>query len=173
MSLRPVLLCALALSACAHSPPEKEPVRSTFVKRPAKAPGCDFEVFEERQPPRPYGVLGVLPMRTNEWLGPRGRKALLADTVCSAGADAVLLPRPTERLLVKELVRDYEAVFIAWTDVPAPRAEDEELPPLPVNYGPPPSPEEGYILVPVGPEWPGDTIGTQERTLAPIDGTKR
>ncbi len=173
MSLRPVLLCALALSACAHSPPEKEPTRHTFVKRPAKAPGCDFEVFEEREPPRPYGVLGVVPVRTNEWVGVRGRKQMLADTACKAGADAVLLPRPTERLLGKERVRDYDATFIAWTDVPAPRAEDEELPPLPVNHGPPPSPEEGYILVPVGPEWPEDTIGTQERTLAPIDGTKQ
>lgn len=173
MSLRPVLLCALVLGACAHSPPEKAPVHYTFIKRPAKAPGCDFEVFEEREPPRPYGVVGRLPMRTNEWTGARGRKALLAETVCRAGADAVLLPRPSERLVVNERVRDYEAVFIAWTDVPAPRAEDEEPPPLPMNYGPPPSPEEGYIIVPVGPDWPGDSIGTQERTLEPIDGTQR
>ncbi len=173
MSPRFVLFCALALSACAHSPPEKAAGPSTFVKRPARAPDCDFEVFEEREPPRPYGVLGRLPMSTNEWTGARGRKALLADTVCRAGADAVILPRPVERRLAKELVRDYEAVFIAWTDVPTPRAEDEALPPLPVNHGPPPSPEEGYILVPVGPEWPGDTIGTQERTLAPIDGTQQ
>jgi hypothetical protein len=172
MSLRPVLLCALALSACAHSPPEKAAVSSTFVKRPSKAPGCDFEVFEEREPPRPYGVLGKLPMRTNEWTGVRGRKALLADSVCRAGADAVILPRPVERRLVNERVRDYEALFIVWTDVAAPRAEDEELPPLPVNHGPPPSPEDGYILVPVGPEWPGDTIGTQERPLTPIDETR-
>lgn len=162
MPFRPVLLGLLAASgvaACASAPLLVEaPPKTlhTFLHRPAKAPGCDFEVFEEREPPRPYGVLGKLPMRTNEWLGPRGRKRLLQETVCRAGADAVILPRPEERQVVNARVRDYEAVFIAYTDVPAPPPEDGEVPP-------PPSPEDGYILVPVGPEWPGDTIGIEER----------
>ncbi len=182
MSLRPVLLSVLlvvaasGVAACASAPPpvKVSPPKTLhpFVMRPAKAPGCDFEVFEQREPLRPYGVLGRLPMRANEWLGPQGRKRLLQETVCSAGADAVILPRPAERLVVNERVRDYEAIFIAYTDVPAPRVEDAELPPLPLNYGPPPSPEDGYIIVPVGPEWPGDTIGTEVRTLEPLDGAK-
>jgi hypothetical protein len=155
MSLRPVVLCALALSACAHSPPEKRADPGTWLRRPAKAPGCDFELFEEREPPRPYGVLGVVPLRTNEWVGAQGRKQMLADAACKAGADAVLLPRPTERLLVNERVRDYEALLVTYTDVPAPRMEDEEAPP-------PPPVEEGTIVIPVGPDWPGESVGTQE-----------
>lgn len=157
MPLHPVLLSVLLAlaAACASAPPVKAASSHTFVKRPARAPGCDFEVFEEREPPRPYGVLGKVPLRINEWVGAKGRKALLQDTACQAGADAVLLPRPAERRVMNERVRDYEAVFITWMDVPAPPAEDEAAPP--------PPPEDGAILVPVGPEWPGDTLGTEVR----------
>ena len=73
-----VLLCVLSLAACASSPEVKAPpVTHTFEKRPPKPPGCAFDLFEDRTPPRPYVVLGSLPLQTNEWLGARKRKALL------------------------------------------------------------------------------------------------
>jgi len=96
------------------------PARHAFVARPAREPGCAFEVFEEREPSRPYEVLGVLPVSGNEYLGKEGRKALLQDTVCRAGADAVVLPRPFERLVAgRRQVREYEARFVVWKDSPS------------------------------------------------------
>lgn len=172
MSVRPAVLltvlAALGVSACASTPPPPSPVHAppdthAFVKRPAKPKGCDFAVFEAREPPRPYTVLGTVPLSTNEWLGAKGRKKLLGDTACRSGADAVLLPQPSERQVGQQYVREYTAVFVAYTDVPAPVSPAKALPP----HGEPPG--EDVILVPIGEEVLGDTEGTMTRPVGPED----
>ncbi|WP_164012660.1 hypothetical protein [Pyxidicoccus trucidator] len=152
-------LAGVGVSACAAAPVVEEPVVSTFVKLPPKPWGCAYELFEDREPSRPYRVLGTLPLRTNEWLGARKRKALLRRTVCEAGADAVLLPRPEERVVGDMNVREYTAIFIAYTDVPARTEPDAAPPPLP-----PPSGED--YTVPISEEVMGDTEGTEVRQEA-------
>ena len=171
MSVRPAvllsLLASLGVSACASTPAPPAahvpPDTGAFVKRPAKPRGCDFEVFEAREPSRPYTVLGTVPLRTNEWLGARGRKKLLGDTACRSGADAVLLPHPSERQVGARYVREYTAVFVAYTDGPAP------VEPAPVLAPPVEPSEEGVIRVPVGEEVLGDTEGTMTRPIGPED----
>lgn len=86
-----------------------------FLERPPKPEGCEFEVYEQREPPRKYEVIGTLHLTDNERLGERGRKGLLAETVCKAGADAVILSRPVERTSAAGRVRDYEAQFISFS----------------------------------------------------------
>ncbi|MFP2931812.1 hypothetical protein ACLESO_42890 [Pyxidicoccus sp. 3LG] len=168
----PLVLSVLAVvgaSACASRPevPDEPEVsvaraeprpRHPFVKRPSKPKDCAFEVFEAREPERPYVVLGKLPVEANVWLGTRGRKALLRKTACRSGSDAVLLPPPTERTVGDIQVREYTAVFIAFTDGAAPAAPAEA----------PPS-DENVILVPIGEELLGDTDGTQVRPVSPED----
>ncbi|MCE9670101.1 hypothetical protein LY474_20085 [Myxococcus stipitatus] len=114
-----VLPACLGACVTGPSPQSVAPARHVFVARPARELGCAFEVFEEREPSRPYEVLGVLPISANEYVGKEGRKALLQDTACRAGADAVVLPRPFERMVAGRLqVREYEARFVVWKDSP-------------------------------------------------------
>ncbi|NVJ28249.1 hypothetical protein HUW62_44285 [Myxococcus sp. AM011] len=170
-------LLAACVSACATSRqvvPEAPPV---VVQRLAREPGCAFEVFEEREPPRPYAELGTLTMTGNEWLGAKGRKELLQETVCLMGADAVLLPHPAERKLASghgaggQRLREYEARFVAWTDVPARVARLEDPPPL--DQRPPLTAEDGYLIIPVDPEWTSESIGTAVREVKPADAAKQ
>ncbi|NTX11054.1 hypothetical protein HUA76_09675 [Myxococcus sp. CA056] len=166
--------CVLAacMSACATSAQVALEAHPVSVQRPAREPGCAFEVFEEREPPRPYAELGTLAVTGNEYLGAQGRKELLQETACLMGADAVLLPRPLERKVAGgQRVREYEARFVAWTDVPARVASSDEPPPL--HQRPPPTAQEGYLIIPVDPEWTGESVGTVEREVKPADGAKR
>lgn len=144
----------LVLGACASTSAPKK--YSAFAVRPSKPEDCDFELFEEREPPRPYTVLGTLPFSANVWLGEKGRKEALQPTACKAGADAVLLPHPTVRRMNlgsghAEELREYEARFVAWADVPAPPEPQAETPT-------PPKPSPGTVVVPA-PSWE-DSEGT-------------
>lgn len=172
-SRRPLSMCLFAAvlgSACATSPRTVVSRPLASVTRPAKAPGCAFEVFEQGEPPRPYAEVGTLSMTTNEYLGEEGRKELLQETVCLMGADAVLLPHPAERKLAGgQRVREFEARFIAWTDVPAPEVGD----PPPLDDRPVRGAEDGYLIIPVDPEWTGESIGTAVREVpARAEGAK-
>lgn len=164
------VVAVVGASACASTPVRVEEVKAPreahFVKRPAKPRDCAFEVFEApREPGRPYEVLGTLPVDTNMWLGAKGRKTLLRDTTCRAGADAVLLSRPSERMMGNTQMREYVAVFIAYTDGAGARASDAAESPVP-----PVESEKGDILfVPVGEDLLGDTEGSMKRPLGPED----
>lgn len=163
----------VGLGACATAPapapePTPEPApqlartRHRFEARPPKPVDCDFEVFEEREPERPYRQIGVLPFTTNAWLSKAGRKRALRETACESGADAVLLPSPVMRRMklgvgTDEEVREYAAAFVIWTDVPGSE-------PILSESEPPPPPEPGVLVVPAGQEWPGDTYGTSTTT---------
>lgn len=154
-----VLSCA-GLCACATASGVAEPTRHAFEARPPKPADCDFEVFEEREPPRPYRLLGTLPFSSNSWMNEKGRKEALRETVCHAGADAVLLPRPVVRKMnlgnrQAEELREYEARFILWTDGSAPEADASDAAQ--------PTFQPGALVVPAGPEWPGETEGTSTR----------
>ncbi len=142
-------------SACATSPEKRAP--NTFKKWPSKSPQCEFEVFEEDfEPPRPYEVLGSLSFDGNQWLGEQGRKEVLRETACKAGADAVLLSPAYERRVGKELIRTYDARFAVYSDVPPPpevRAEREAA------NAPPPPPPPGTVVVPSSP-WTDEVEGT-------------
>ncbi|XXF77695.1 hypothetical protein P2318_32290 [Myxococcaceae bacterium GXIMD 01537] len=150
-----VVLSWLLVSACATSATGSGSRRASFEARKPRPPDCDFEVFEAREPPRPYRVLGTLPFESNAWVGAKGRKEALRPTACKAGADAVLLPHPSSRWLKlgsnSHEVREYEARFLLYTDVPDPEAP----PPEP----PPPEPPPGTVLIPA-PEWVEGTWGT-------------
>src|SRR5690242_7171960 len=91
-----VLLVGVFASACATSSAKREP--SQFKKWPSKPPDCEFDVFEAdiepSEPSRPYEVLGTLALDGNQWMGQEGRKEVLRQTACTAGADVVLLSRP-------------------------------------------------------------------------------
>nr|BDT38234.1 hypothetical protein MFMH1_79030 [Myxococcus sp. MH1] len=170
---RPLSMCLFAAvlgAACASSPQTVVSRPQASVTRPAKAPGCAFEVFEQGEPSRPYAEVGTLSMTTNEYLGEEGRKELLQETVCLMGADAVLLPHPAERKLAGgQRVREFEARFISWTDVPAPEVGD----PLPLDDRPVRGAEDGYLIIPVDPEWTGESIGTAVREVpARAEGAK-
>lgn len=100
----PAPLVGVLVSACAMPGAKREPSR--FKKWPSKPPGCDFELLEEDfEPSRPHAVLGPLAFDGNPWLGQEGRKVVLRDTACKAGADVVLLSRPFERGSGKQLIR--------------------------------------------------------------------
>ncbi|RJS21784.1 hypothetical protein DRW03_15695 [Corallococcus sp. H22C18031201] len=138
-----VLLLGAGALACATAAPT--PAREfVFTSRPPRASGCEFEVWEEREPPRPFTVVGGLPFTANEWLGLKGRKDALRETVCESGADAVLLGRPAERRLGRGAAREYQAWFIAYTDVPPPPPPEAPAPETP--EGPLP---KGSFHVPV------------------------
>lgn len=165
-------LLAACVSACATSSQVALEAPAVSAHRPAREPGCAFEVFEEREPPRPYAELGTLAVTGNEYLGAKGRKELLQESACLMGADAVLLPRPVERKVAGgQRVREYEARFVAWTDVPARVSPSDEPPPL--NQRPPPTAEEGYLIIPVDEEWSGESIGTVVREVKPADAAKQ
>jgi hypothetical protein len=151
------LLCAAAFAgACATSGQTRD-IR-LFAERPPKSPDCEFEVYEQREPPHEYEVIGTLNLTGNQWLGARGRKNLLRETVCQAGADAVILLSPVERKSAAGgTVRDYEAQFISF----APGA----LEPAPLPERPPAEP--GAIIVPRGMEWPEETLGEATRKWEP------
>ncbi|MFY2559066.1 hypothetical protein ACN469_15655 [Corallococcus terminator] len=164
-------LLAACVSACATSQQVALEGPTLGVQRPAREAGCAFEVFEEREPPRPYAELGTLAVTGNEYLDKQGRKELLQETACLMGADAVLLPRPAERKVAGgQRVREYEARFVAWTDVPARVSASDEPPPL--HQRPPPTAEEGYLIIPVDPEWTGESIGTVVREVKPAADAK-
>lgn len=163
-----VLLAVLA-TACAGAGPSTQPEARWFAfkSRPPKVRGCEFDVFEDLKPARPHVLIGRLPMEISDYVGARGRKALLADTACESGADAVYLPPPSERSLAEgQRVREYLAHFLVWTDTPQAPLSDDDLPPLIVREGPQPTAEDGYIVVPVGPEWPEGSIGVETRSPA-------
>jgi hypothetical protein len=149
-----VLAAGALVSACATPGAKREPLK--FKKWPSKPPDCQFDVFEEDfEPQRPYDVLGTLPFDGNQWLGEKGRKEVLRETACKAGADAVLLSRPYERSLGKQLIRSYDVRFAVYTDVPPPpevQAERAEA-----NKPPPPrSPDT--VVIPSS-EWTEDVEG--------------
>jgi len=150
------LLCAAAFSAACATSGQTRDIR-LFAERPPKSPDCEFEVYEQREPPHEYEVIGTLNLTGNQWLGERGRKDLLRETVCQAGADAVILLRPVERTGAAGTVRDYEAQFVSF----APGAlEPAALPDLPPA-------EPGAIVAPRGAEWPEETMGQATRTWEP------
>jgi hypothetical protein len=149
-----LLACAL-LGACVTGAGSQ---RQAFVSRPPKPPGCDFEFFEDREPPRPYVVLGTLAFNGNQWLGEQGRKEALRETVCQSGADAVLLSAGVERMVGRERIREHEARFVAWSDGPAPQEPQAE--PAPAPHPP------GTVVVPSSP-WMEDTEGTAVQKPAP------
>lgn len=158
--MRPIrvltLLCTGVLAgACATSGQVRD-IR-LFQERPPRPEGCDFEVYEQREPSREYEVIGTLALTGNEWLGEGGRKKMLSETVCRSGADAVILSSPVERKSAAGRVRDYEAQFISFSPGTA------EPPPLPV----PPPAEPGAITVPRGMEWPEEAVGESKRKWEP------
>ncbi|PTL83260.1 hypothetical protein DAT35_14815 [Vitiosangium sp. GDMCC 1.1324] len=152
-----VLATGAALSACATLSAKREP--NAFKAWPSRPPDCDFDVFEEDfEPSRPYEVLGTLPFNGNQWIGEKGRKELLRETACKAGAQAVLLSRPYERRMGKENIRTYDVRFVVYTDVPPPpeiqaAREAAGKPP------PPPRPASGTVVIPSS-EWTEDAEGT-------------
>jgi len=151
------LMCAAAfVAACATSGQTRD-IR-LFAERPPRSPDCEFEVYEQREPPHEYEVIGMLNLTGNQWLGAKGRKNLLRETVCQAGADAVILMQPVERRSAAGgTVRDYEARFISF----APGAlEPAALPDLPPA-------EPGAIVAPRGMEWPEETLGQSTRKWEP------
>jgi hypothetical protein len=152
-----VLATGAVLSGCAALSHKPEIVK--FKKWPSKPVDCDFDIFEEDfEPQRPYEVLGTLPFDGNQWLGEKGRKEVLRETACRAGADVVMLSRPYERWLGKENIRSYDARFAVYTDVPPPpevQAEREAANKPP----PPPPPIPGTVVIPAS-EWTEDTEGT-------------
>ncbi|HYH98872.1 hypothetical protein, partial [Hyalangium sp.] len=128
-----------------------------FTERPAKPPDCQFEVYEQREPSQEYEVIGTLSLTGNEWLAASGRKHLLSETVCQAGADAVILSSPVERRLATGRIREFEAQFISF----APGAlEPAALPDLPPA-------EAGAIIAPRGMEWPEEAVGESTRKWEP------
>ena len=152
----PVLCMGLFAGACATSA-QLHDVRF-FQQRPPKPEGCNFELYEEREPPREYEVIGTLGLTGNEWLGTSGRKKLLSDTVCRAGADAVILMHPTERKgPTGHDLREYEAQFIAFSPG---STEPAALPEQPAAA-------PGAITAPRGMEWPEESVGESTRKWEP------
>jgi hypothetical protein len=154
--MRPIrvlsLLCAAALAGgCATSGHVRD-IR-LFAERPPKPPDCKFEVYEQVEPPREYEVIGTLSLQGNEWLGKSGRKELLSETVCQAGADAVILSHPAERKVANTWVSEYEARFISYAPGATEPAALPDLPPA----------EPGAIVAPRGMEWPEEAMGESTR----------
>jgi hypothetical protein len=150
------LLCAAAFAAACATSGQTRDIR-LFAERPPKSPDCEFEVYEQREPPHEYEVIGTLNLTGNEWLGAKGRKNVLRDTVCQAGADAVILLRPVERKSAAGVVRDYEAQFISFAPGALEPAALPELPPA----------EHGAVIAPRGMEWPEESMGQATRKWEP------
>jgi hypothetical protein len=147
---------ALLSGACATTSGQLQDVR-LFAERPPKPADCDFEVYEQREPPQEYEVIGSLSLTGNEWQGAKGRKELLHDTVCQSGADAVILSRPVERKSAAGRVYEYEAQFVSFS---AGVLEPAALPDKPAA-------EDGAIVVPSGMEWPEEAVGESTRKWEP------
>jgi hypothetical protein len=151
------MLClGLSAGGCATSG-QLHDVR-LFQERPSKPEGCKFELYEEREPPREYEVIGTLGLTCNEWLGVSGRKKLLSETACQAGADAVILSHPRERKgPTGHDLREYEAQFISFSPGSTEPAALPDLPPA----------EPGAIIAPRGMEWPEESVGESTRKWEP------
>ncbi|WP_224244903.1 hypothetical protein [Hyalangium gracile] len=159
--MRPIrvllLLCAgVSAGGCATSSGQLRDIR-LFQERPSKPEGCEFDVYEQREPPREYEVIGTLGLTDNEWMGVGGRKEMLSETVCRAGADAVILSSPAERKTAAGRVREYEAQFVSFSPGATEPAALPDLPPA----------ETGAILVPRGMEWPEEAMGEATRKWEP------
>jgi hypothetical protein len=157
-SMRPIrallLLCVgVFAGACASSGQLRE-VR-LFQERAPKPEGCEFEIYEQREPPREYEVIGTLGLTDNSWMGTAARKKMLSEMVCQAGADGVILSHPVERksATTQGAVRDYEAQFISFQPGATEPAPLPELPPA----------EPGAIIAPKGMEWPEEAVGESTR----------
>ncbi|MBN1208914.1 MAG: hypothetical protein JXB05_28910 [Myxococcaceae bacterium] len=154
----PLLCAGVFAGACATSG-ELRDLR-IFNERPPRPAGCEFEVFEQREPPRDYELIGTLALTGNQWLGEKGRKELLSETVCQAGADAVILSHPMERKGAAGRLREFEAQFISYELRSGEPAALPELPPA----------EPGAITAPRGMEWPEESVGEAVRTWEPRKG---
>ncbi len=151
----PLLCAAVFAGACATSGQVRD-IR-LFAERPPKPADCEFEVYEQREPPQEYEVIGSLSLTGNEWLAASGRKKLLHDTVCQSGADAVILSRPVERKGATGRMYEYEAQFVSFSPgalEPAPLPDKPEA-------------EAGAIIVPSGMEWPEEAVGESTRKWEP------
>lgn len=158
--MRPIRILSLVTSAllsgaCATSGQLRD-VR-LFAERPSKPADCDFDVYEQREPPREYEVIGLLSLTGNEWQGAKGRKALLHDTVCQSGADAVILSHPVERKGATGRVYEYEAQFVSFSPGVLEPAALPDLPPA----------EAGAVIAPKGMEWPEEAMGESTRKWEP------
>jgi hypothetical protein len=153
------LLCAAVFAgACATSGQLRD--MRIFNERPAREADCEFEVFEQKEPPRDYEIIGTLALTGNTFLGEKGRKELLSETACQAGADAVILSHPVERKVATGRVREFEAQFISYTLTSGEPAPLPDLPPA----------EPGAIVAPRGMEWPEEAVGEAVRTWEPKKG---
>jgi hypothetical protein len=151
-----VLAAAVGSSGCAMLASTREPIH--FKKWPSKPADCDFDVLEEDlEPQRPFEVLGTLPFDGNQWLGEKGRKEVLRETACKAGADVVMLSRAYERRLGTEQLRSYDVRFAVYTDVPPPPEVQAER--AAANAPPPPPRTPGTVVIPSS-EWTEDSEGT-------------
>lgn len=160
--MRPIrallLLCVgVSAGACATSGQVRD-IR-LFQERPPRPEDCKFELYEQSEPPQEYEVIGTLGFTDNSWMGKADRKKLLSETVCQAGADAVILSHPVERksATTTGAVRDYEAQFISFQ----PGATE----PAPLPDLPPAAP--GAIIAPRGMEWPEEAMGESTRKWEP------
>jgi hypothetical protein len=156
------LLCAGVFAGACATTGQLHDIR-LFQSRPPKPPGCEFDVYEQREPPRDYEVIGTLNLSDNEWMGDSGRKKLLAETVCQAGADGVILSSPVERKSAAGRVREREAQFISFS------LGSNEPAALPGR----PAAEPGAIVVPRGMEWPEESVGESTRKVEPARPEKK
>jgi len=153
------LVSAAVLSGACATSGQLQDIR-LFAERPPKPDDCQFEVYEQREPPQEYEVIGTLNLTGNEWLAASGRKALLSETVCRSGADAVILSRPVERKGATGRIREFDAQFISFSPgVLEPAALPDR-----------PAAEAGAIVVPSGMEWPEEAVGESTRKWEPQKG---
>jgi hypothetical protein len=150
------LLCVGVFAGACATSGQLHDIR-LFQERPPKPEGCEFEVYEQREPAREYEIIGTLNLAGTEWLGAGGRKQVLSETVCKAGADAVILSSPVERKSAAGRVRDYEAQFISFSPG---ATEPAALPDRPAA-------EPGAIIAPRGMEWPEESMGESTRPWEP------
>jgi hypothetical protein len=153
-------LCAAVFAgACATSGQVRD-IR-LFTERPSKPAGCEFELYEQSEPPHEYEVIGTLNLTGNLFVGEHGRKEMLRETVCQSGADAVILSSPIERKGPTGTVREFEAQFVSFDAGALKPAALPELPPA----------EPGAaMIVPRGMEWPEETVGEAKRKWEPRKG---
>lgn len=150
------LVATAALSGACATSGQLHDMR-LFAERPPKPADCQFEVYEQREPPQEYEVIGSLSLTGNEWQGAKARKELLQDTVCQSGADAVILSRPVERKGAAGRIYEYEAQFVSFSPgVLEPAALPDK-----------PAAEDGAIVVPSGMEWPEEAVGESTRKWEP------
>ncbi len=154
----PLLCAAVFAGACATSGQVRD-IR-LFAERPPKPAGCEFELYEQSEPPHEYEVIGTLNLTGNLFVGEHGRKEMLRETVCQSGADAVILSSPVERKGPTGRVREFEAQFVSFDAGALEPAALPELPPA----------EPGAIIAPRGMEWPEESVGEAKRKWEPRKG---